>query len=89
MGRATIRVIRQREVVPTMQGRIPPAVMESLGDCVKKSHEIARHPLDTIKYRINRRAAPFRQAAVLKDKKKTFCAHNRCFFIIRMPLPPV
>ena len=49
MGKATRMAPKLRQIVPTIQGRIPPFVMESMGACVRNVQVIARHPLVTRK----------------------------------------
>jgi hypothetical protein len=60
-----------RQIVPTMQGRIPPRVMESMGGWVKNVHEIARHPLETMNQTMMARAAALIRAAVRREKNPT------------------
>lgn len=42
-----------RHKVPTIHGRMPPFVIESIGGCVKNVQFMALHPFAIIKYTIN------------------------------------
>ena len=49
MGRAIKMAPRLRQSVPTIHGRMPPLVMESMGGWVKNVQLMARQPLYTRK----------------------------------------
>ena len=66
MGRATRIAPRLRQMVPTIQGKIPPFVMESIGGWVRNVQLMARQPFATRKYRMINRAMPLMAAEIRK-----------------------
>jgi hypothetical protein len=69
-------------MVPTIQGRIPPLVMESVGGWVRKVQLMALQPLLTRKYRMITRARPLMSAAILKNPNMSLWNN------LRLPLLP-
>jgi hypothetical protein len=49
MGSAAVMAPKLRHKVPTIQGRIPPLVMDSMGGWLRNSQLMARQPLATMK----------------------------------------
>jgi hypothetical protein len=81
MGKANSIAPRLRPMVPTIQGRIPPLVMESMGGRVKNVQLIALHPLEIMKYNIITSAIPLIQAAVRKMLNTIFCMVLRLLMV--------
>ena len=71
MGNAATIAPMPRQSVPTMQGRIPPFVMDSSGACVRNSQVMAFHPLRKIKATTRNNATQLIIAAILNSMKRS------------------